>query len=74
MLPSSKSGLNGWTNNVVKKIEVKDFWLNPKEVTWKGQKTEVADYEFFVMLIQDWMNRYQWTKEQALDEFFSMIM
>ena len=46
--------------------------LVPKPVTWKGKTITVQDYELFVMTIKSWMKEKKWSKEQALDEFFSM--
>lgn len=68
---SSYQNLNQWSKTP-KKIEVCDYYLNPRDVKWKGQTIHVADYELFLMLVKDWMVRYGWTKEQALDEMFAM--
>lgn len=46
--------------------------LKPKELTWKGQTVTVYDFELFKGIIKDWMERYGQSKEEALDEFFSM--
>ncbi|UOF77996.1 hypothetical protein [Caudoviricetes sp.] len=56
-----------------RKIEVRDFYLDFRDVQWKGQIANV-EYELFCMLISDWMKRYKWTKEQALDEFFEILV
>jgi len=42
-----------------------------RDVQWKG-KVLTVEYELFTMLIKDWMDRNQWSKERALDEFFEL--
>lgn len=56
---------------VARKIEVCDFYFDMRDVQWKGQTINV-EYELFQMLIKQWMTDNNWTKEQALDEFFQM--
>lgn len=46
--------------------------LKPVKLTHKGQTLTVYDFELFKGIIRDWMDRYGYTKEQALDEFFEM--
>lgn len=46
--------------------------LQPKDVVWKGKKIRVQDYDLFALTIKQWMKEKGWSKEQALDEFFSM--
>lgn len=47
--------------------------LKPRQITWKGKTDTVYDYELFVMIIKQWRKENNWTKEQALDEWFSMV-
>ena len=54
------------------KIPVRDFYLNPATLKWKGKEVKVFDLELFNMLIADWRKRYGWSKNQAYDEFFNM--
>lgn len=58
----------------VKKVFATPGW-EPKAtvVKWKGKSTTVYDFEFFKMLIQDWIKRDKITKEEALDNFFEMF-
>lgn len=67
--------INQWSSGKIIKIEVDDGMYRPikKVIHWKGQTDTVLDYELFVGIIQDWMKREKWTKEQALDEWFSMV-
>lgn len=64
--------LNEWSRNKTKKIAVLDFYFNPCDVQWKGKVIWVADFEFFTMMVKDWMVRYKQTKEQVLDDMFEM--
>lgn len=58
----------------VKKVFATPGWdPKPQKVTWKGKTVTVYDFEFFKMLIQDWIRRDKITKEEALDQFFDMI-
>lgn len=69
---------NQWSYGKVVKLEVMDFYFNPRWITWKGAKTWVADFELFTMLISSWLKGDRWsnskamTKEEALDEYFEM--
>lgn len=47
--------------------------LKPKELKWKGKVTTVYDYELFKSIIKGWMEKYGYSKEEALDEFFDMF-
>lgn len=58
--------------NVREVFGVPEPGLKPRTLKWKGQTVVVYDYELFKGIIQDWMRRYGQTKEEALDEFFSM--
>lgn len=70
--------LNEWSIGKTIKILVADFYFNPRWVTWKDQKMWVADYEFFTMMIKQWVTgnpregRQPMTKEEALDLVFEM--
>lgn len=59
----------------VKKVfpGAEEIELKPRTITWKGKTDTVYDYELFVMTIKDWMKREKWSKERALDEWFSMV-
>lgn len=70
-LKSSYPNFNQWSKNKVKKIEIVDFYFDMRDVQWKG-KVLTVEYELFTMLIKDWMDRNQWSKERALDEFFEL--
>jgi hypothetical protein len=75
-----KPELNPWCAGKIVKIEVADFYMNPRWVTWKSRKMWVADYEFFVMLLKSWIkppkipgvHQKGMTKEEALDLMFEM--
>lgn len=73
-----KPELNPWSIGKVVKIEVADFYFNPRWIEWKGKREWVADFELFTMLIASWIKGDKWgnskpmTKEQALDEYFEM--
>ena len=71
MSPSSKNGLNTWSNNATKKIEINDFYFNMRDVQWKGQTANV-EYDLFTMLIKQWIGDGM-TKEEALDLFFDCL-
>lgn len=59
---------------IVKKVFATPGWdPKPTKITWKGKTVTVYDFEFFKMLIQDWITCDKLTKEQALDQFFEMI-
>ncbi len=79
-LPSTPVEGNEWSNGKTVKVEVMDFYFNPRWVTWKGVKTWVADFELFTMIISQWIKGDKWdnskarTKEQALDEYFEMVV
>jgi len=47
--------------------------FKPKVLQWKGKQVTVYDFELFKGIITDWMARDGTTKEEALEEFFSMI-
>jgi hypothetical protein len=46
--------------------------LEPQVIQWKGKTLWVGDFELFKMIIKDWMKRYNWSKDQAFDEYFDM--
>lgn len=68
--------MNEWSNGKVIKIEVNDFYFNPKWVTHKGKKMWVADLELFLMMIKQWCTGTKLNpgmkKEEALDLAFEM--
>ena len=73
MLPSSVDrSINEWSYGKTISIEVDDSQVHlcPKEVQWQGKSFHVADYEFFIMLVKEWMQVYKWTKQEALTEMF----
>jgi hypothetical protein len=73
---------NPWSYGKTITVEVwyGDYWQNLKhgkyrrKVTWKGRTVVVEDYEWFQMLIKQWITNtwYPKTKEEALDLFFEM--
>ena len=63
---------SGTSSSKPTKIPVRDFYLNPATIKWKGKSVWIADLELFNMLIEDWRKRYKWSKSQAYDEFFDM--
>lgn len=69
---------NAWSYGKQTKIIIMDFWINPKNITWKGKTIRVEDYHFFTMVIAQWMSGTHsplaepMTKEAALDLFFEM--
>lgn len=70
--------LFGIENTTLEKVQkifpgAEEIKLEQRTLTWKGKSTTVYDYELFVMTIKDWIKRNKWTKEQALDEWFSMV-
>ena len=73
LLKSSYQNLNKWSHGTVRRIEIQDFYFDMRTVQWKGQTINV-EYELFTMLIKQWMTDKNWTKEQALDEFFDMTL
>lgn len=72
-LPEINADINEWSKDKNIKITVADAYLNPATVSWKGKQIWVGDFEFFVMLVTDWMKRYKQTKEEVLDEIFDMV-
>lgn len=70
--------INQWSYGKVVKVDVADFYFNPRWITWKGMKEWVCDYELFTMLIASWIKGDKWgnskpmTKEEALDLYFEM--
>lgn len=76
----SKPELNPWSIGKAVKIEVADFYMNPRWVAWKGRKMWVADYEFFVMLLKSWIQPPKYalyqpkgmSKDEALELMFEM--
>lgn len=69
--------LNEWTRGKTIKIDVADFYFNPRWVEWKGERQWVADYEMFIMMIGAWVKGDKYgskgmTKEEALDLSFEI--
>ncbi len=79
-LPDSPDSGNEWSNDKVIKIGVMDFYRNPRWIIWKDEKIWVADFELFTMIIAQWIKGDKWgsnksrTKEQALDEYFEIMV
>ena len=65
--------MNEWSNGKTIKIDVADFYLNPRTVTWQGRSVVVRDYGLFTGIIKQWMGEMKWTKQQALDNYFQAI-
>ena len=65
--------MNEWSNNKTIKIEVLDFYLNPRTVTWQGQSVRVGDFDLFTGIIKQWMEEMKWSKQRAISEYFSAI-
>ena len=65
--------MNEWSNNRTIKIEVIDFYLNPRTVTWQGQSVRVGDFDLFTGIIKQWMEEMKWSKQRAISEYFSAI-
>lgn len=63
--------LNQWSKNKKLKIEVLDFYFNPRDVSWKGKTIHTCDYELFTMMVKQWISDGM-TKEEALDLMFEM--
>jgi len=59
--------------DIVKKIFPEAETLQIKTIIWKDKKVTTYDYESFVKTIKTWIKENNWTKEQALDEWFSMV-
>jgi hypothetical protein len=59
--------------DIVKKIFPEAETLQIKTIVWKDKKVTTYDYESFVKTIKTWIKENNWTKEQALDEWFSMV-
>jgi len=68
--PPVNNGLNPWTHGKRIQIYVTEWGWDMREVSWKG-KTITVEYELFIMLVKDLMKRYNWSKEQVLDELFN---
>ncbi len=66
------AALNEWSHGKIKKIEVLDFFLNFRDIVWKG-KTLTVEYDLFTMMIKQWMGDGM-TKEQALDLAFEITI
>lgn len=63
--------LNEWSKNKIKRIEVLDYLLNPRDVSWKGKTITTCDYELFTLMVKQWISEGM-TKEEALDLMFEM--
>jgi hypothetical protein len=63
--------VNEWSTGKVIHVEIKDFFLNFRDVQWKGKSIHV-EYDLFLMMIRQWMDGGM-TKEEALDLAFDMI-
>lgn len=59
--------MNAWSNGKVIKIPVHDHSFDFQEVEWRG-KVITVEFELFKMLVKDCMDRYGWSRDQALDE------
>lgn len=64
-------GINQWSYGKVLVVEVKDYYLNPKTINWRGRVARVADYEMFATMVASWVKgdkvNNPMSKDDALD-------